>query len=211
MADISMMRPIRTRTDLSAAERSDMDAPTWVLVWRKFKRHKLGLISGIFLLFSYLMLPIAGFIAPYTPNERSADYLYAPPQGIHLFHEGEFIGPFVYPTEATADLVNYRWTYETDTTRPMPLCCFSATAANTICLGSSRRARHLFCAPEGATIFLLGSDRLGRDVFSPHPVRRAIVADRGLIGITVSFLYWGSPLAPSPAISAGVPIGSSTA
>ncbi len=79
--------------DLSAPERSDMDAPNWVLVWRKFKRHRLGLISGIFLLICYLILPVAGFIAPYTPNERSADYLYAPPQSINLWHEGEFIGP----------------------------------------------------------------------------------------------------------------------
>ena len=68
--------PYSDQADLSALERSDMDAPNWVLVWRKFKRHKLGLISGLFLLICYLILPVAGFIAPYTANERSADYLY---------------------------------------------------------------------------------------------------------------------------------------
>ena len=96
--------------DLSAPERSDMDAPGWLLTWRKFRRHKLALVSGIFLLTCYLILPIAGFIAPYTPNERSADYLYAPPQSINLWHEGEFIGPYVYPITAEADLINFRWT-----------------------------------------------------------------------------------------------------
>ena len=93
--------------DLSAPERSDMDAPGWLLTWRKFKRHKIALISAIFLLTCYLILPIAGFIAPYTPNERSADYLYAPPQSINLWHEGSFIGPYVYPIKAEADLVNF--------------------------------------------------------------------------------------------------------
>ena len=113
--------PYNDDVDLSALERSDMDAPNWVLVWRKFKRHKLGLISGIFLLICYLILPVAGFIVPYTPNERSADYLYAPPQSINLWHEGQFVGPYIYPITATADLVNYRWTYETDETTPMRL------------------------------------------------------------------------------------------
>ncbi|MEM8699741.1 MAG: ABC transporter permease, partial [Pseudomonadota bacterium] len=180
--------------DLSALERSDMDAPNWVLVWRKFKRHRLGLISGIFLLISYLMLPIAGFIAPYTPNERSSDYLYAPPQSINLWHEGRFIGPFVYPTEATADLVNYRWTYETDTTTPMPLQFFCDGDTYKL-FGFIPSNTHLFCAPEGATVFLWGSDRLGRDVFSRILYGAQLSLTVGLIGITVSFalgIFFGS-------------------
>ncbi|MDW3183167.1 MULTISPECIES: ABC transporter permease [unclassified Roseobacter] len=180
--------------DLSALERSDMDAPNWVLVWRKFKRHKLGLISGIFLLLSYLMLPIAGFIAPYTPNERSADYLYAPPQSINFWHEGDFIGPYVYPTTATADLVNYRWTYETDTTRPMPLQFFCEGDRYNL-FGFIPSDTHLFCAPEGATVFLWGSDRLGRDVFSRILYGAQLSLTVGLIGITVSFalgIFFGS-------------------
>lgn len=172
--------------DLSALERSDMDAPNWVLVWRKFKRHKLGLISGIFLLLSYLMLPFAGFIAPYTPNERSAEYLYSPPQSINLWHEGSFIGPFVYRTEATADLVNYRWTYETDTSQPMPLKFFCEGDTYNL-FGFIPSNTHLFCAPEGATVFLWGSDRLGRDVFSRILYGAQLSLTVGLIGITVSF------------------------
>ena len=117
--------PYDPNVDLSALDRSDMDAPNWVLVWRKFKRHKLGLISGIFLFLSYLMLPVAGFIAPYTPNERNADYLYAPPQGISLWHEGAFVGPHVNPTTALYQtLEKYVWTYETDESIAMPLQFF---------------------------------------------------------------------------------------
>lgn len=186
--------PYSDDVDLSALERSEMDAPNWVLVWRKFKRHKLGLISGIFLLTCYLMLPVAGFIAPYTPNERSADYLYAPPQSINLWHEGRFIGPYVYPITATADLENFRWTYTTDETTPMRLEFF--------CLGDTYRLfglirsnTHLFCAPEGATVFLWGSDRLGRDVFSRILYGAQLSLTVGLIGITVSFalgIFFGS-------------------
>ena len=186
--------PYSDDVDLSALERSDMDAPNWVLVWRKFKRHKLGLISGIFLLSCYLMLPIAGFIAPYTPNERSADYLYAPPQSINLWHEGRFVGPYVYPITATADLQNFRWTYETDTSTPMPLEYFCEGETYRL-FGLIRSNTHLFCAPEDATVFLWGSDRLGRDVFSRILYGAQLSLTVGLIGITVSFLlgiFFGS-------------------
>ena len=179
--------PYSDDVDLSALERSDMDAPNWVLVWRKFKRHKLGLISGIFLLTCYLMLPVAGFIAPYTPNERSADYLYAPPQSINLWHDGRFIGPYVYPIEATADLVNYRWTYETDKSTPMPLEFFCQGSQYKL-IGFIPSETRLFCAPEGATVFLWGSDRLGRDVFSRILYGAQLSLTVGLIGITVSFV-----------------------
>ncbi|WP_227271700.1 ABC transporter permease [Roseobacter weihaiensis] len=186
--------PYSDEVDLSALERSDMDASNWVLVWRKFKRHKLGLISGVFLLLCYLMLPVAGFIAPYTPNERSADYLYAPPQSINLWHNGQFIGPYVYPIDATADLVNYRWSYETDTSTPMPLEFFCEGQRYNL-FGFIPSDTHLFCAPEGATVFLWGSDRLGRDVFSRILYGAQLSLTVGLIGITVSFalgIFFGS-------------------
>lgn len=179
--------PYDEHEDLSTIERSDLDMANWKLVWREFRKHRLGLMAGVFLLVGYLLLPFAGFVAPYTPNERHADHLYAPPQGIHLFHDGKFIGPYVLPMAARADLVNYRWEYDTDTTKPMPLEFF--------CIGDSyklaglvRTSRHLICAPDGATVFLFGSDRLGRDVFSRILYGAQLSMTVGLIGITVSFL-----------------------
>jgi len=179
--------PWSEQADLSAPERAEFDAPSTVLIWRKFRRHKLGLICGIFLLVCYLVLPVAGFIAPYTANERSADYLYHPPQEINLWHDGAFIGPYVYPTTAVADLENYRWRYTVDTTRPMPLQFFCEGAEYKIA-GLIPSDTHLFCAPTGATVFLWGSDRLGRDVFSRILYGAQLSLTVGIIGITVSFI-----------------------
>ena len=173
--------------DISAPERTEMDAPAYVLIWRKFRRHKLGLISGLFLLICYLILPVAGFVAPYTANERSADYLYHPPQDINLWHEGSFVGPYVYATTAVADLENYRWRYTVDTTTPMPLRFFCEGAEYRIA-GLIPSDTHLFCAPQGATVFLWGSDRLGRDVFSRILYGAQLSLTVGIIGITVSFI-----------------------
>jgi peptide/nickel transport system permease protein len=179
--------PWSDETDLSAPERAEFDAPSYVLIWRKFRRHKLGLISGLFLLFSYLILPVAGFVAPYTANERSADYLYHPPQDINLWHDGEFIGPYVYATTAVADLENYRWRYTVDTSTPMPLQFFCEGSDYKLA-GLIASDTHLFCAPTGATVFLWGSDRLGRDVFSRILYGAQLSLTVGIIGITVSFI-----------------------
>ncbi|MBL4751202.1 MAG: ABC transporter permease [Amylibacter sp.] len=186
--------PYDEDTNASAALHPDMDAPNWLLIWRRFRKHKLALVSGLFLLVSYLMLPVTGFVAPYTPNERDADHIYAPPQGIHLFNNGTFIGPHVFPTTATADLENYRWRYTTDTSRPMKLEFFCRRGSYNL-FGLFPTNLHLICAPEGATIFLLGSDRLGRDVFSRIVYGAQLSLTVGIIGITVSFtlgIFFGS-------------------
>ena len=180
-------QPYHGDDNLSAIERADMDAPSWVLIWRKFKRHKLGLISGVFLLFCYLILPIAGFIAPYGANERNADHLYAPPQSINLWHDGKFIGPYVYPITGQADLTNFQWAYTEDTATPRKLNWFCEGDEYRL-FGLIKSDTHLVCAPEGATVFLWGSDRLGRDVFSRIMYGAQLSMTVGLIGITVSFL-----------------------
>lgn len=178
--------PYDPDASLQMLERRDLDAPNWLLIWRKFKKHRLGLVSGIFLLLSYLMLPFAGFLAPYTPNERHSDHLYAPPQSVRWIHEGEFIGPFVYPITSEADLETFQWKFIPDETHPMPLEFFCEAGAYKLS-GLISTNRHLFCAPEGATVFLWGSDRLGRDVFSRIFYGAQLSLTVGLIGISVSF------------------------
>ncbi len=169
------------------ARSAELDMSNARLLWLRFKQHKLGLVSAIFLLLSYLSLPFAGFIAPYSPNERLEDYIYAPPQGMHFFHEGKFIGPHVYPTTAEMDLESFSWKYVPDTSSPAMLKFF--------CEGSEYKFAglipsntHLFCAPEGATMFLFGADRLGRDVFSRILYGAQLSLTVGLVGITVSFV-----------------------
>ena len=179
--------PYDANAEISAPAHPDLDAPNWLLIWRKFRRHKLGLVSAVFLAVSYLMMPFAGFIAPYTPNERNADHLYAAPQMIHFFHEGKFIGPFVYPETATADLEQFRWVYTSDYDHPAKLEFFCKGGTHYF-LGFIKTDRHLFCAPEGATVFLWGADRLGRDVFSRIFYGGQLSLTVGLIGITVSFV-----------------------
>src|SRR4051794_7706980 len=66
------------------------------LMWWKFKRHKLAVASAIFLAALYLMIFFSEVIAPYNLHTRNMDFIYSPPQRVRLFHDGSFVGPFVY-------------------------------------------------------------------------------------------------------------------
>src|SRR5262245_39312441 len=71
-------------------------ASQWQMMWWRFLRHRLAVVSGAFLLVLYVAIIFVEFLAPYELHTRDTKHIYAPPQSIHLFDKGEFIGPFVY-------------------------------------------------------------------------------------------------------------------
>ena len=179
--------PYDAEADLQTIDRADLDAPTWRLIWRRFLSHKLAVIAGVYLVAIYLALPFIDFLAPYAPTERNADYLYAPPQDVALFHDGDFWGPAAYPMTARRDLENFRWVYDTDKSNPQPIRFFTTCGPSHHFLGLIESRFRLICPPEGGTLYLLGTDRLGRDIHSRvmHGARLSLTV--GLIGIIVSF------------------------
>ncbi|MGL4279834.1 MAG: ABC transporter permease, partial [Albidovulum sp.] len=84
------------------------------LMWWQFKRHRVALVSLIFLAFVYASILICEFLSPYQQDTRNLDHIYAPPQQIHLFHDGAFVGPFVYGRTMTLDMETMRRIYTDD-------------------------------------------------------------------------------------------------
>ena len=157
------------------------------LMWWKFKRHKLALASGIFLAVLYLMILICEFLAPYNLHSRNVDFIHAPPQGIHLFHDGTFVGPFVYGREMTLDMDTLRrvYTEKPDDIEPLRFFCSGDPYRF---WGLFDASTHFVCPAKGGQFFLLGTDRLGRDVLSRIIYGARISLTIGLLGITVSFI-----------------------
>lgn len=168
-------------------------ASSWQLMWWKFRRHRVAVASAMLLLAFYLVVPFVEVIAPYNQTKRHGDFLYAPPQGVHLFHEGRFVGPFVYPYRFTFDLDTFRRDYVADRTSPQPLRFFCRGDGYDF-WGVLPGSLHLVCPPENGTMFLLGTDRLGRDLLSRIIYGARISLTIGLVGIGVSFtlgLFFG--------------------
>lgn len=157
------------------------------LIWWKFIRHRVALVAGIFLVALYASLPFVEMIAPYGMASRHADHLYAPPQPVHLFHEGEFVGPFVYPYTFKFNLEKFTRDYVEDRSTPQKLRFFCQGERYDF-WGMARMDWHLMCPPENGTAFLLGTDRLGRDLLSRIIYGARISLTVGLIGIAVSFV-----------------------
>lgn len=162
-------------------------ASQFKLMWWQFKQHKLALCSGAFLLFVYLSIVICEFLAPYNLHTRNVESIYTPPQSIHLFHDGEFVGPFVYGRAMSLDMDNLKRVYSDVPTDVQKLRFF--------CRGDGYRFWglfdsnvHLVCPAEGGQMYLLGTDRLGRDVLSRIIYGARISLTIGLLGVAMSFV-----------------------
>jgi peptide/nickel transport system permease protein len=162
-------------------------AGQWRLMWWKLRRHRLAVVSGIFLLAMYASILVSEILAPYDLQTRNTDFLYAPPQAVHLFHDGRFVGPFVYGLDSSLDMQTLRWVYTANRGKVEPIRFF-CRGDPYVFWGAFEARFHLFCPAEGGTLFLLGTDRLGRDMLSRIIYGARISLTIGLIGISVSFL-----------------------
>ena len=162
-------------------------ASQWRMMWWRLRRHRLAVFSGVILLGMYLSILGSEIFAPYNLHTRHTEFVYSPPQRIHLFHQGSFVGPFVYGQNYQLNLENLQREYTEDKERVQPVR-FLCRGDRYEFWGFFEGDFHLICPPEDGTLFLLGTDRLGRDILSRTIYGARISLTIGLIGIAVSFI-----------------------
>ncbi|MBX3082341.1 MAG: ABC transporter permease [Anaerolineae bacterium] len=166
-------------------------AGQWRLIWWRFRRHKLALISGIILIVIYLVVLFAEFIAPYDPADFSSKYTYAPPQTLNLFDttNGQFTFlPHVNDYKVEIDQVALRRTFVSDPEKQIPVSFFVHGWKYKL-LGIFETDVHLLGATKkGARVYLLGADSIGRDVFSRMVYGTRVSMTIGLVGVAISLV-----------------------
>jgi peptide/nickel transport system permease protein len=164
-------------------------ASQWKMMWWRFLRHRLAVISGAFLLLFYASILFCEFLAPYgaMTRDRLSQSAFVPPQPVHLFDKGEFIGPFVYGYDLKRNELTLKPEYFPNPARVEKLRFFCQGEKYEF-WGLFEGRLHLFCAAENKAVHILGTDKLGHDMLSRLIYGARISLTVGLFGVALSFL-----------------------
>ncbi len=164
------------------------------LIWRRFKRHRLAMIASIIVALFYVVVVFADFLATSDPQDIEAARQYTPPQWVRFF---DGIKPDLHTCSMTGKRDEFlRKVYERDCDRKIDLRLF-ARGYEYKFLGI-KLDWHLLGVSDPSiraedTIFILGTDVQGRDVYSRLMRGTRLSLLIGLFGIVVS-LFMGTML-----------------
>ena len=160
------------------------------LMWLRFKRNRLALIGSVVLIFMYLAAIFAGFIGPYGLRETHERFpASAPLLPRFIDDEGGFsFRPFVYAMESKVDPATFKRVL-TPNTDVKHYIHFLARGTPYTILGFIETDLHLFHVEEPAKVFLLGTDKQGRDLFSRIFYGAQVSLTVGLVGVSLSLIF----------------------
>jgi peptide/nickel transport system permease protein len=167
-------------------------APPWKLMWWRFRKHRMALICAGVLIIFYFVAVFCEFVAPYDPDQALIQFKQSPPTEIRMRDAaGEFHFPFVYQHKRAMDPQTLAITFTEDTSAPYPIQLFVHGFPYKL-MGVWATDVHLYGLPTVATdkqgVFLLGTDRLGRDMFSRVCYGARLSLSMGMISVFLSLI-----------------------
>lgn len=173
---------------VSKAEDRVSVAPNWKLVWWRFRKNRLAVLSAIVLIFFYTIVLVPAFFATQDPEATSAKLSFIPPQRIAFFRDGQFLSAPAIVGKRNAVTLRMEWTV--DPSRRIGVRLF-ARGFEYKPLGLFKTNLHLLGLAnpnEADHIFLLGTDSLGRDQWSRLMYGTRTSMTVGLIAVLLSVI-----------------------
>ena len=164
------------------------------LMWRKFARNRMALVSGVVLIALYLVTIFAGFFAPYGVQNGESSLSFAQPMRVR-FYDPEMKTfsprPFIFPLVGRRNPQTFQLEYEEDRGRKAFVRFFVRGDSYKV-LALLESDRHLFGVDTDETrIYLAGADQRGRDLFSRILFGGQVSLSVGIIGVTLT-VFLGS-------------------
>jgi len=135
------------------------------LVWRKFRKSKIAIVGGLMIIMLIFMAIFADFLSPTDPITPNMQFAYTRPQQIYFMDaDGTLhLRPFTFTQKQVLDPKTFLPSWEADLTKPYSIKFFVQGYPYKL-FGIFPSRLHLYGVDEGSTIFLLGTDRFGRDL-----------------------------------------------
>ena len=173
------------KIETTQAEERISVASSWQLMWWRFKRHRLAVFSGIILIALYVVVLFPDFFATYDPEETDAKLAFIPMQSIHFFDNGSFHiwSPGVV---GKRNPVTLKMEWKIEEGKKIPIRFFAKGYIYKI-FGLFPADLHLMgIESQDDQVYLLGTDRLGRDQWSRLMLGTRTSMTVGLIAVAMS-------------------------
>ncbi|WP_368185685.1 ABC transporter permease [Aestuariibius sp. HNIBRBA575] len=170
------------------------EASQWRLMWRKFKKHKLALISLYLVGFLYVVALFAEFFQPFEPDLTSRSDVFHPPQMVQFLdrtEDGTRFRPHVLGTKLIRDPETLATSYEINPDEKIYISFLGKSEPYHLAGFIPMQRRLITSTNPDERFYLFGADRLGRDMLSRSIAGTRISMSIGLVGVAIS-LFLGT-------------------
>jgi peptide/nickel transport system permease protein len=188
---IEPLKPTLSQSAVSeSAVETEENESYFDLVWRRFRRSPVSVVGALMVLTLVILAVFADFFSPTSISTIDLQASFIPPQKIHFFDtEGNFhLRPFVYNYVYTLDPVTFQVKWAEDQTKAYEIKFLVQGPAYKL-FGLIPSQLHLYGVEEGGTIYILGTDKIGRDLWGKTCEAGRISLSMSLFGTVISVLF----------------------
>lgn len=167
------------------------EATATQLILIKLRRHKLAWFSIWFLGFAYFLAIFAEFFAPFESGDSWRRYTYAPPQEVSFIEstdDGWRWAPHLNVYKVKTDPMTLQKSYELDENDKSYFTFFGNTDEYHLMGFIPLSTKFIVPVDKKQPLFWMGSDRMGRDLFSRMIYGARISLSVGLMGVFFSLV-----------------------